>query len=163
MTKLSFETRNCAVARSLDIVGEWWSMMIILDMFAGSCRFDEFQQRLGISRSVLTNRLNKLVKHNLIAKKPLNATAKRQGYFLTDKGRELLPALVALHQWGNQWLDWPKGQPLYIVERESGKELPPVRLHNEDGHILMGGDLTLVAGEGADKSLNDRFGISVSE
>ena len=132
-------------------------MMIILEMFFGTCRFDEFQAQLGISRSILTNRLNKLTKHGLVRKQALSSEAKRQGYFLTDKGRDLLPALVALHQWGNQWLEWPNGQPLHILDYEHGEEVPPVRIRNKHGDMLLSGDLRLVPGDGADAALKARF------
>lgn len=158
MSKLSLSSRNCAVARSMDVVGEWWSMLIILELFSGSSRFDEFQSNLGISRSILTNRLNKLVKNQVVRKLKLNTESKRQGYFLTDKGRGLLPALVALHQWGNQWLDWEQGQPLYIVDYESKQEVPPIRIRDQNGEMLLGSDLQLVPGEGADEEIIRRFG-----
>lgn len=158
MTKLSFATRNCAVARSLDIVGEWWSMMIILELFCGTNRFDEFQQNLGISRSILTNRLAKLLKHDLVKKLPLNKEGKRQGYFLTDKGRALLPAVVALHQWGNQWLDWPGGKPLHIVDDATRQEVPPLRLRSVEDELLQASDIRIRAGDGADDKIKARFG-----
>ena len=148
---------NCSVARVFELIGEWWSMLLILELFSGSTQQSEFKNNLGISSSILSNRLNKLMKHDLVERFPLDSSDNRFGYRLTDKGRALLPAFVALHQWGNQWLEWPDGPALRIIEYASQKDIPPLRLRNEQGEMLFGGDIRLVADTGADALMASRF------
>jgi DNA-binding HxlR family transcriptional regulator len=103
---------NCSVARSLDVIGEWWTMVIVRDVFMGLHRFEEIRHDLGISRKVLTNRLNTLVEHGVLRKVPIESGFEE--YRLTQKGVELHDVLVVLRQWGDKW-EAPNGAPIELV------------------------------------------------
>ena len=111
MQRRSFEDMNCSVAQCLEVVGEWWSLLIVRDAFLGVRRFDDFQARLGISRNILNQRLTTLVDHGVLERVPYQDNPPRSEYRLTDKGRELWPVLTAMRQWGDQWAA-PNGAPL---------------------------------------------------
>lgn len=100
MRRASFSDMNCSVAQSLEIVGEWWTLLIIRDAFFGVTRFDAFSERLGIARNVLTQRLETLVEHGVFTKEPYQDKPVRYDYRLTEKGRDLWLVLTALRQWG---------------------------------------------------------------
>jgi DNA-binding HxlR family transcriptional regulator len=110
----------CSVAQCLEVVGEWWSMLVIRDAFHGVRRFDDFQSRLGIARNVLAQRLTKLVDAGVLAKEPYQDNPPRYDYVLTDKGRDLWPVLTAMRQWGDQHAA-PNGPPVRVVHRACGK------------------------------------------
>lgn len=109
----------CSVAQCLEVVGEWWSMLLIRDAFLGVRRFDEFQERLGISRNVLTQRLNKLVDTGVFEKQPYQDNPVRYEYVLTDKGRDLWPVLTSMRQWGDLHAA-PHGPPVRVFHRACG-------------------------------------------
>src|SRR5438067_12645383 len=102
---------NCSVAQCLEVVGEWWSMLIIRDAFLGVRRFDDFQARLGISRNILNQRLTKLVDEGVLERVPYQDNPPRSEYRLTDNGRDLWPVLTTMRQWGDRWAA-PHGVPL---------------------------------------------------
>jgi DNA-binding HxlR family transcriptional regulator len=101
---MSFAEIACPIAQSLEVIGEWWSLLIIRDAFFGVTRFDEFQENLGIARNILTNRLDTLVAAGVMERRPYDEGRERYDYVLTDKGRALWPVLVTLRQWGDRWM-----------------------------------------------------------
>ena len=109
----------CSVAQCLEVVGEWWSMLLIRDCFLGVRRFDEFQERLGISRNVLTQRLSKLVAAGVLEKQAYQDNPVRYEYVLTDKGRDLWPVLTSMRQWGDVHAA-PQGPPVRVIHRGCG-------------------------------------------
>jgi DNA-binding HxlR family transcriptional regulator len=119
MERKSFEDMACSVAQCLEVVGEWWSMLLIRDAFLGIRRFDDFQERLGISRNVLSQRLNKLVEEGVLQKQPYQQNPVRYEYLLTDKGRDLWPVLTSMRQWGDRYRA-PKGPPVKVFHRKCG-------------------------------------------
>ncbi len=102
MERKSFSEMHCSVAQCLEVVGEWWSLLIIRDVFLGVTRFDEMQERLGISRNVLNQRLARLVSAGVLVKVPYSEHPPRFDYRLTDKGRDLWPVITAMRQWGDR-------------------------------------------------------------
>ena len=110
---------NCSVAQCLEVVGEWWSLLILRDAFLGVRRFDDFQARLGISRSVLDQRLTRLVDQDILTRVPYQEHPPRHEYRLTDKGRDLWPVVTAMRQWGDTWAA-PDGPPVEIVHVACG-------------------------------------------
>jgi DNA-binding HxlR family transcriptional regulator len=98
--RASFEDMNCSVAQCLEVVGEWWSLLIVRDAFLGVTRFDDFQARLEISRNILTQRLNRLVDNGVLKRVPYQDHPPRSEYRLTDKGRDLWHVVTAMRQWG---------------------------------------------------------------
>ena len=101
--RTSFEGVSCSVAQCLEVVGEWWSLLIVRDAFLGVTRFDDFQARLGISRNILTQRLNHLVGAGLLRRVPYQDHPPRCEYRLTGKGRDLWHVVTAMRQWGDRW------------------------------------------------------------
>lgn len=120
MRKTSFADMNCSVAQSLEIIGEWWTLLIVRDSFLGIRRFDDFVERLGISRNVLANRLDTLVDAGVLERRPYDEARSRYDYLLTDKGRALWPVLVTLRQWGDEWITGAGNEPLLLEHRDHG-------------------------------------------
>ena len=98
MEKKSWANADCPIARAVDLLGEWGSLLIVREAFGGTTRFDAFQKRLGISRNLLTTRLNKLVDGGVLKRRPIATDAKRQEYVLTEMGEDLLTLVVAMRQ-----------------------------------------------------------------
>ena len=110
---------NCSVAQALEVVGEWWTMLIIRDSFLGITRFDDFQRRLGISRNILAERLDHLVDKGVLTRVPYQQHPVRHDYRLTEKGRDLWLVLTAIREWGDRW-EAEEGPPLEIEHRGCG-------------------------------------------
>lgn len=116
MERKSFVDMDCSVAQCLEVIGEWWSMLVVRDAFLGVTRFDQFQSRLGISRNILQDRLTKLVDAGVLVKVPYSEHPPRHDYRLTDKGRDLWPVLTTMRQWGDRHAA-PTGPPVQIVHK----------------------------------------------
>ena len=119
MERKSFAEMDCSVAQCLEVVGEWWSMLIVRDAFFGVTRFDEFQRNLGISRNVLHQRLEHLVACGVMKKVPYSQRPPRSEYRLTAKGRDLWPVLTSMRQWGDRYAS-PDGPRVEIVHKGCG-------------------------------------------
>ena len=102
MRKVSFADMNCSIAQALEIVGEWWTLLILRDCFLGVRRFDDFVDRLGISRNVLTDRLDKLVAADVLERRTYDEGRLRYDYVLTPKGKALWPVITTLREWGDE-------------------------------------------------------------
>jgi DNA-binding HxlR family transcriptional regulator len=120
MRKVSFAEMNCSIAQALEIVGEWWTLLILRDVFLGIRRFDDFVDRLGISRNVLTDRLDKLVAADVLERRPYDEGRGRYDYVLTDKGRALWPVITTLREWGDEWITGEGNEPLQLEHRTCG-------------------------------------------
>jgi DNA-binding HxlR family transcriptional regulator len=116
----SFEDMSCSIAQCLEAVGEWWTVLIVRDAFLGVTRFDAFQQRLGIARNVLTQRLGHLMDHGILERVAYQENPPRYDYRLTQKGRDLWPVLTMMRQWGDRWAA-PEGPPLQVVHTGCGQ------------------------------------------
>lgn len=115
MRRTSFANMNCSVARTLEVVGEWWTMLVIREAFNGTRRFDDFQARLGIARNVLAARLQSLVDHGILERRLYQPRPERYEYKLTEKGRDLYPVLISMMQWGDKWEVGPEGPPVTLI------------------------------------------------
>jgi len=147
MQRTSFRAMDCSVAQCLEVVGEWWSMLIVRDAFLGVTRFDDFQARLGISRNVLNQRLSHLVGEVVLARVPYQERPTRWDYRLTDKGRDLWHVLTAMRQWGDRWAA-PGGAPVQLVHRACGHVAEAVPTCSECGEALDARAMRAVAGPG---------------
>jgi DNA-binding HxlR family transcriptional regulator len=112
---------ECSVARTLEVIGEWWTMLVIRESFNGVRRFDDFQGRLGIARNVLAARLQRLVDHEVLERRQYQDRPPRWEYRLTEKGRDLYPVLLAMLAWGDRWTAGDDGPPLKLTH-ECGNE-----------------------------------------
>ncbi len=119
MERKSFAGMDCSVAQCLEVVGEWWTMLVVRDAFLGVTRFEEFQRRLGISRNILQQRLGRLVEAGVLVRVPYSTHPPRDDYRLTEKGRDLWPVLNAMRQWGDTYAA-PDGPPLELVHDACG-------------------------------------------
>jgi len=135
---------NCPIARTLDVIGDWWSLLIVRDAFFGKRRFGEFQKSLGLAKNILCTRLQKLVAHGVLEAVPASDGSAYREYALTEKGRSLYIVLVALRQWGERCL-FEKGEmDLLLVDRESGQPVKPLELRSQDGRLLGPADLRTI-------------------
>lgn len=124
----------CPSARSLDVIGDWWSLLIVRDAFDGLTRFSEFQRSLGIARNILATRLRTLTERGILETVPA-AEGTRQEYRLTDRGRDLFPVMVALRQFGERHLFAPGEKHSQLVERATGKAVR-LDIRTEDGRPI---------------------------
>jgi DNA-binding HxlR family transcriptional regulator len=126
MQLTSLSELNCSIAKTLDVVGEWWTLLIVRDALRGTRRFDDFQESLGLARSVLTTRLRKLTEAGVLERQRYCEHPPRYEYQLTDKGRALFPVIVALMQWGDAWEQGAAGPPRRLVHDACGHVTQPV-------------------------------------
>ena len=105
MRRSPLENQVCSVAQALGELGEWWTLLILREAFFGTRRFTDFQSRLGIARNILTARLNKLVKVGILTRQDEPGRGNPRLYRLTTKGRDIIPAFIALMQWGDRWIN----------------------------------------------------------
>jgi DNA-binding HxlR family transcriptional regulator len=138
---------DCSIAQCLEVVGEWWSMLIVRDALLGVSRFDDFQSRLGISRNVLTQRLTHLVAAGVLERVPYQERPTRYDYRLTARGRDLWHVLTAMRQWGDRWVA-PRGAPVELVHRSCGHVTEAVPTCSECGERLDGRTVRAVPGPG---------------
>lgn len=149
MRRKSFEDMNCSVAQTLEVVGEWWTMLVIRDLFLRVRRFDEIQERLGISRNVLAERLDHLVEHGIVERRPYQENPVRHDYVLTSKGRDLWPIVTAMREWGDRWAA-PSGPAVLVEHKTCGHTFESVPTCSHCGGVVTLHDIRAVAGPGAD-------------
>ncbi|BBB13946.1 winged helix-turn-helix transcriptional regulator [Sphingopyxis sp. FD7] len=126
---------NCALPLALEAMGERWSFMILRAAFNGVHHFEEFQQELNIARNILSNRLSKLVDHGIMAREVMAEDRRKVRYQLTEKGIDLLPAMIALRQWGEKWGAGVPSTPVLVDARDE-QPIGPVRLTAHDGRVI---------------------------
>ena len=136
MKTKSFSDMQCSIARTLDHVGSWWSLLIIRDAMMGARRFKHFQKNLGIAKNTLTSRLNDLVEGGILEKVPAADGLTYEEYVLTQRGRELAPVIIALAQWGDKWVAHEDGPSTVITDKASGERLPRIWPRREDGEVM---------------------------
>lgn len=143
MRHTTFETDACPIARSLDVIGEWWSLLMIRDAMLGVRRFSDFQRRLGMARNILSARLKHLVACGILETAPATDGSAYTEYVLTEKGSALLPAMVALRQWGERYMFQPGEPRTHLLDRECGQAPSPMHVQDREGRIRSIDDLTL--------------------
>jgi DNA-binding HxlR family transcriptional regulator len=145
MLGCDYEGQNCSIARTLEIVGERWTLLIVRDAFAGLRRFEEFQASLGIARNVLTERLNRLVEEGILERVLYSERPQRYEYRLTPKGRDLNVALAGLMQWGDKYVSV---KPTWIIRRKSDKRRVVAALVAKGSDVLRADEVERVPGPG---------------
>jgi DNA-binding HxlR family transcriptional regulator len=136
LKRTSLTQAECPVARSLDAIGDWWSLLIVRDAFDGISRFGEFRRSLGIAKGMLTARLRDLVDCGVLETAPASDGSAYQDYLLTEKGRALFPVVVALRQWGQDHLYVPGEQHSVLVDVATGSPVEKLELRSADGKAL---------------------------
>ena len=140
----SFVEMRCSIAQTLEIVGEWWTLLIVRDLFAGISHFDALQEHLGIARNILTVRLQTLTKYGLIERHRYQEGPERFEYLLTEKGRDLQTVLLAFTQWGDRWTAGEAGPPVVYQHTVCGHEAHPVMTCTHCGLPIENGDIKAV-------------------
>src|SRR5437868_2735664 len=126
MKRTSFAGMACSIARTLEVIGEWWTLLILRDAFLGVRRFDDFQSSLGIARNILTDRLATLVRHGILTRERYQERPARYEYRLTEKGFDLYPIIVGLLRWGDRWTAGAEGPPLVLEHQGCGLQVVPI-------------------------------------
>jgi DNA-binding HxlR family transcriptional regulator len=149
MRLTSLSGMNCSIARTLDVVGEWWTLLIVRDALRGATRFDEFRESLGMARGVLSSRLHKLVEQGILTRRQYSEHPPRQEYTLTEKGRALAPVITSLLTWGDTWAPGPDGPPVLLVHEPCGHVMHPVLTCPHCRDDVRPGTVRSVPGPGA--------------
>lgn len=136
---------SCPVARPLDAIGDWWSLLIVRDAFDGLRRFGEFQKSLGLAKNILAVRLRNLVEHGVLELAPASDGSAYSEYVLTEKGLALFPVLVALRQWGEAYFFDADESHVALVDAKSGRPVRKLELRSHDGRLLGPKDTLVVA------------------
>ncbi|QUH03459.1 helix-turn-helix transcriptional regulator [Saccharopolyspora erythraea] len=122
MKRTSFARWPCSIARTMDLLGDWWTPLVLREAFYGVRRFDDFQQELGIARNTLSERLRRLVEEGLLEKQQYDTAPARYEYVLTEKGRDFFGVLAAMSRWGDRWLSGEKGPPVTLHHDRCGHD-----------------------------------------
>jgi DNA-binding HxlR family transcriptional regulator len=144
-----FDDQNCSVAQTLEVLGDWWTLLIIREAFLGTRRFGDFQRRLEIAKNILSQRLSHLVDHGVLERVDVGRHGTRYEYALTAKGKDLITIITALRQWGDRWIYGEGHEPLLVLDRRTGRRVPPLRIRDEEGKPLRPSDTLLGPGSGA--------------
>jgi DNA-binding HxlR family transcriptional regulator len=139
---------RCSLARGLELIGDWWSPLIIRDLFLGVTRFDELVEDLGISRNLLTRRLNALADNGIVARRAYQERPVRCEYVLTEAGHDLVPAILALTAWGDRWAQPREGSPILFVHQTCGHEFRPQVTCSICGEEIRADTVTALPGPG---------------
>ena len=159
MEHKSFGKMACPIARSLERVGEWWSILIIRDALHGFTRFDQFQKSLNIAPNMLTRRLTALVDAGLLERRRYSKRPPRYEYILTDVGRDFRPVLIAMSAWGNRYFA-PEGASVVLVDRKTHRIADPLFVDRKSRRPLNEGDFVFAAGPAASERTRRRYAVT---
>lgn len=149
----------CSIARTLSVLGDRWTMLILRNAFMGMRRFDDFQENLGVTRHVLSERLKRLVEHEIFVKVPYKDRQERYEYRLTEKGLELYPILLTMATWADKWMDGGLGAPVKFVHTLCTHQFTPILVCSECKEIVKANQVKAVISESflniSDQSLDE--------
>ncbi len=148
MLRHDYPGLDSSVAKALEVIGERWSLLIVRAAMHGNRRFGEMQESLGIARNVLSARLQRLVDEEILERRAYQENPPRYEYFLTEKGLDLWPALIALLHWGDRYTERPDGPPRVIVHKECGGEVSERGICERCGEVLGARDARQIPGPG---------------
>lgn len=138
----------CSVARTLSVLGDRWTTLILRNAFMDIRRFDDFQRSLGLTRHVLSERLKRLVEHEILVKVPYVERQERFEYQLTEKGLDLYPIILSMVQWADKWMDKGLGKPIEFTHKSCGKKISPKVVCSECEEPIRVKDVRVAAGPG---------------
>ncbi|RJT43279.1 winged helix-turn-helix transcriptional regulator [Rahnella woolbedingensis] len=144
MKRTRLENTPCPAGRALDLIGDWWTLLIVRDAMRGISRFSEFQRSLGAAKNILSTRLKALVAEGILKIEPAADGSAYQDYLLTEKGLALQPVLVALGQWGSEYLFEEGEACTLLVDIENRQPLRKLEIRAQDGRVLEAKDITAV-------------------
>ena len=156
MQRKSFGNMDCPVARSLERVGEWWSILILRDAIYGMTRFDEFQQNLRIAPNTLTRRLTALVDAGLLERRRYCEKPPRDEYILTPRGRDFRPIILSLQTWGNRYFA-PEGPSVVLIDKATGQPADPILVDRLTGKPITDATHANAAGPAAGPRVQKRL------
>ncbi len=148
MKRTPFAAWPCSIARTVDLLGDWWTPLVLREAFYGVRRFDDFQRTLAIGRNILTQRLRRLVDEGLLERVQYQDRPARYEYVLTDKGRDFFPVLLAMVRWGDRWLADEAGPPIVLRHTTCGRETSARVVCSECGEPLELGQVRASLGPG---------------
>ena len=149
------DQQPCSLARTLAVVGDRWTLLILRDCFLGVRRFDAFEQRLGITRHVLTDRLKKLVSYGVLYKSPYQERPRREEYRLSEIGLELHPVILGLVSWGDKHMGDGRGATIVNIHKSCGHQMHPITHSSECGEAITAKDIKLELGTKWQDELNE--------
>lgn len=152
-----FDKMNCSVAQALEVLGDWWTLLVVREAFVGIRRFSEFQASLGISKNVLAQRLAHLVERGVLERVDIGEHGTHFEYALTPMGKDLAALMTALRQWGDRWVVGAGNEPFLVLDRRTGRRIPPLRIRGEDGEALRTSNMEVRPGPGANRETRARF------
>ena len=144
-----FGGENCSVAQALEVLGDWWTLLVVREAFTGTRRFADFEAHLDISKNILTKRLNRLVDAGVLERVDAGTHGTRYEYLLTPMGKDLAAVMTALRQWGDRWIFGPGREPILVLDRRTGRPIPPLRILGEGRMPLRAADFEIRPGPGA--------------
>ena len=155
MLRKDYDGQICSIARSLELVGERWTLLVVREIFHGRRRFSEMQRSLGVARNVLTARLQRMVDEGILERRPYSERPERYEYFLTEKGLDLWPVMIALMQWGDKYEPRPEGPPSIVVHKgECGGEIDDRLVCTKCGKALTVREAVAIEGPGMKAALD---------
>jgi DNA-binding HxlR family transcriptional regulator len=149
MGRKRFDEMPCAIAQTLNRVGDWWTLLIVRDAMKGARRFSDFHESTGIAKNILTDRLKKLVENGVMTRVEVGVRGQRQEYILTESGEDLFPILMAMQQWGDKWVFGTNQIPSIVYDKRTGENLAPVQVTNLSGDRVNHGDIDTKDGPGS--------------
>jgi DNA-binding HxlR family transcriptional regulator len=157
MSRTSLAEFNCSLARTADLIGDKWTLLILRDAFYGFSKFADFKQRLGITQTVLSARLQGLVEAGILERVQEKAEVERYRYKLTQAGADLLPVIVAIVQWGDRWVFGETGPPVILKSRKSGRQIQAIEIRDNAKNAVQLRDLAFSPGPGASEETLKAF------
>lgn len=149
MGRKRFSEMNCGIAQALEVLGDWWTLLIVRDAFFGVRRFGDFERSLGIAKNVLSSRLQRLVDNGVLTLVDVGSEGTHFEYHLSEKGEALLPVLTALREWSDEWVFGRGNEPVIVKDRRTGRRIPKLCVTDAEGRALSRRDLRTVPGPGA--------------
>ena len=159
MREPSFARLNCSIARSLAVLGDMWSVLIVRDALGGIRTFEGFQHRLGIARNTLTDRLRLLVEEGMLTQMDVGKRGTRFEYVPTQKAKDFQVPLMAILQWGDKWVSGPGKEPVIAFDRKTGTAIAPIAVRTVSGRKVSSDDLMYQPGKGATSATREYFAV----
>lgn len=157
MSRRRFDDMDCSVAQALDVVGDWWTLLIVREAMFGTRHFADFERNLGIAKNILAARLRDLVETGILERRENPESPARPEYRLTERGRDLRNVLNALREWGDKWVYGRGKEPLVFVDRATGRRVGGLVMLDADGNALGPRDVLARPGKTAPESIKRRF------
>lgn len=158
MGRKRFADMNCSVAQALDVLGDWWTLLIVREALFGTRTFSGFERNLGISKNILALRLENLVEHRILHRVDVGRHGTRHHYQLTEKGADLITVIESLRQWSDRWVYGEGREPVRVIDKRTGEPLPQLVIRDAAGEPMSLENVVVEPGPGAALATRRRFG-----